>query len=68
MSEHIWETFDAMYKTAHAQGRRIAELEERIVALERRLATSEVQTSRLRLVTGEADVDEVYERAAADRG
>jgi BMFP domain-containing protein YqiC len=38
MSEHIWETFDGLFKTVHRQGRRVEELEARIVDLERRLA------------------------------
>jgi len=35
MSDYIWETFDSVFKTVHMQGRRIAELEARIVELER---------------------------------
>jgi hypothetical protein len=38
MSDHIWETFDGLFKTVYGQGRRVAELEARIVDLERRLA------------------------------
>jgi hypothetical protein len=38
MSDHIWETFDGLFKTVHRQGRRVEELEARIVDLERRLA------------------------------
>lgn len=37
MSEHIWETFDSLYKTVHRQGRRVEELETRLAELERRL-------------------------------
>ncbi len=54
MSEHIWETFDSLFKTVHRQGRRVEELEARIVSLERLLrereeaATAEPrQTERL---------------------
>ncbi len=36
MSE-IWETFDSLFKTVHRQGRRVEELEARIIDLERRL-------------------------------
>jgi BMFP domain-containing protein YqiC len=36
-NEYIWETFDGLFKTVHRQGRRVAELEARIVELERRL-------------------------------
>ncbi len=36
MSE-IWETFDSLFKTVHRQGRRVQELEARVVELERRL-------------------------------
>lgn len=38
MSDHIWETFDGLFKTVHRQGRRVEELEARIADLERRLA------------------------------
>ena len=37
MSEVIWETFDGLFKTLHRQGRRVEELEARVVELERRL-------------------------------
>jgi BMFP domain-containing protein YqiC len=36
-TEHIWETFDSLFKTVHRQGRRVEELEARILDLERRL-------------------------------
>lgn len=35
--EYIWETFDSLFKTVHRQGRRVEELEARLVDLERRL-------------------------------
>lgn len=38
MSDYIWETFDSLFKTVHRQGRRVEELEARIVDLERRLS------------------------------
>lgn len=37
MSEHIWETFDQLFRTAQKQARRIDELEERIAKLEAEL-------------------------------
>jgi BMFP domain-containing protein YqiC len=37
MSDHIWETFDGLFKTVYRQGRRVEELEARISELERRL-------------------------------
>jgi len=37
MSDHIWETFDGLFKTVYGQGRRVEELEARITDLERRL-------------------------------
>ena len=37
MSDHIWETFDGLFKTVHRQGRRVEELEARVESLERRL-------------------------------
>jgi hypothetical protein len=36
-TEYIWETFDSLFKTVYAQGRRVEELEARIQDLERRL-------------------------------
>jgi membrane protease subunit (stomatin/prohibitin family) len=35
--EYIWETFDSLFKTVHRQGRRVEELEARVIDLERRL-------------------------------
>jgi BMFP domain-containing protein YqiC len=35
--EYIWETFDSLFKTVHRQGRRVEELEARVLDLERRL-------------------------------
>ena len=35
--EYIWETFDSLFKTVYRQGRRVEELEARIVDLESRL-------------------------------
>lgn len=37
VSDSVWETFEGLFKTAHKQGRRIEELEARVVELERRL-------------------------------
>ena len=37
MSDIVWETFDGLFKTLHRQGRRVEELEQRVVELERRL-------------------------------
>lgn len=37
MTEHIWETLDGLFKTAHRQNRRVEQLEARIADLERRL-------------------------------
>jgi hypothetical protein len=45
-SEYIWETFDNLFKTVHRQGRRVEELEARIVDLERRLAERNVQQTQ----------------------
>ena len=36
--EYIWETFDSLFKTVDRQGRRVEELEARIIDLERRLS------------------------------
>jgi BMFP domain-containing protein YqiC len=37
VSDIVWETFDGLFKTLHRQGRRVEELEARVVELERRL-------------------------------
>ena len=37
MGDIVWETFDGLFKTLHRQGRRVEELEQRVVELERRL-------------------------------
>lgn len=37
-SSFIWETFDSLFKTVHRQGRRLEELEARVVDLESRVA------------------------------
>ncbi|HEX8843876.1 MAG TPA: hypothetical protein VF791_04495 [Pyrinomonadaceae bacterium] len=51
MGEHIWETFDGLFKTVYSQGRRVEELEARITDLERRLneraAEQKPQTPRV---------------------
>jgi BMFP domain-containing protein YqiC len=48
--EVIWETFDSLFKTVHRQGRRVEELEARVIDLERRLneraAAAEQKTPR----------------------
>ena len=53
--EHIWETFDGLFKTLYRQGRRVEELEARVAHLERRLqereaAAAEKQSAAERLV------------------
>jgi phage shock protein A len=39
-TEYIWETFDGLFKTVYAQGRRVEELEARITDLEQRLSAA----------------------------
>ena len=46
MTEHMWETFDSLFKTVHRQGRRGEELEARVVELERRLGERAAQQPR----------------------
>ena len=48
-TDYIWETFDSLFKTVYAQGRRVEELEARIADLEQRLkaeTTTPKQTSQ----------------------
>jgi len=45
-SSYIWETFDSLFKTVHRQGRRVEELEARIVDLERRLTERNAQQAQ----------------------
>ena len=44
--EYIWETFDSLFKTVHRQGRRVEELETRILDLERRLNERAVEPQK----------------------
>jgi hypothetical protein len=44
MSDYIWETFDGLFKTVYAHGRRVEALEARIADLEQRL--NERQTAQ----------------------
>ena len=46
VSDIVWETFDGLFKTLHRQGRRVEELEQRVVELERRLQERAVQTTQ----------------------
>ena len=45
-TEHIWETFDSLFKTVYAQGRRVEELEARVADLEQRLTAAAAQQAR----------------------
>ncbi len=44
--EYIWETFDSLFKTVHRQGRRVEELEARVIDLERRLSERAVEPQK----------------------
>jgi tRNA(Phe) wybutosine-synthesizing methylase Tyw3 len=44
--EYIWETFDSLFKTVHRQGRRVEELEARVLDLERRLNERAVEQQK----------------------
>lgn len=50
MSDIVWETFDGLFKTLHRQGRRVEELEQRVVELERRLQERAHQTTQTEAV------------------
>ena len=45
-TDYIWETFDGLFKTVYAQGRRVEELEARIADLEQRLGAAATQQAR----------------------
>ena len=45
-TEYIWETFDSLFKTVYAQGRRVEELEARLADLEQRLSATVTQPVR----------------------
>ncbi|HEX8653527.1 MAG TPA: hypothetical protein VF708_22105 [Pyrinomonadaceae bacterium] len=45
-SSYIWETFDSLFKTVYAQGRRVEELEARLADLEQRLSATVTQPVR----------------------
>ena len=60
--EHIWETFDGLFKTVYRQSRKVEELETRIASLERRLQEREggaekQQTAGERHVVAELPVE-----------
>jgi hypothetical protein len=75
MTEYIWETFNSIFKTVYSQGLRVEDLEARLVALEQdkfpkleaQVAQLELQVSELRHKMGLTEVDELQERATADR-
>lgn len=46
----IWETFDSLFKTVHRQGRRVEELEARVVELESRLQERAASVERQRVL------------------
>jgi BMFP domain-containing protein YqiC len=46
VSDIVWETFDGLFKTLHRQGRRVEELEQRVVELERRLQERAAHTTQ----------------------
>ena len=45
-TDYIWETFDSLFKTVYAQGRRVEELEARIADLEQRLTATAQQSKK----------------------
>jgi hypothetical protein len=45
-TDYIWETFDGLFKTVYAQGRRVEELEARIADLEQRLTATAQQSKK----------------------
>jgi BMFP domain-containing protein YqiC len=45
-TDYIWETFDSLFKTVYAQGRRVEELEARIADLEQRLTATAQQARK----------------------
>lgn len=59
MSDIIWETFNGLFVTLHKQGRRVEELETRIIALERCLTDRETEATRpvLSIVGHTADAE-----------
>jgi uncharacterized protein (DUF342 family) len=64
VSEHIWETFDSLFKTVHRQGRRVEELEARIVSLERILNERESSPAAAEQKQAERLAEVPVERAA----
>ena len=64
-AEYIWETFDSLFKTVHRQGRRMEELEARIIDLESRLRErAERQAVQPQPVAREHRAEMPAERAA----
>lgn len=44
VSDAIWETFDGLFKSLHRHGRKVEDLERRVVELERRLQERALHT------------------------
>ena len=55
--EHVWETFDGLFKTVYRQGRKVEELEARIAVLERRLQERESGEQKSERVVTEMPVE-----------
>ncbi len=64
MSDFIWETFDSLFKTVHRQGRRLEDLEARVVDLESRLAERQSSQQPKALQQAPALTEMPAERAA----
>jgi BMFP domain-containing protein YqiC len=65
VSDFIWETFDSLFKTVHAHGRRVEELEARITDLEQRLNERGAATQKPQSTQPIAAINEMpAERAA----
>lgn len=64
MSEHVWETFDGLFKTVYRQGRQVAALEDRIADLERRLQQQATRPEAVRETRDDFAADFPVERAA----
>lgn len=61
MSDAIWEMWDGLFKTLHRQGRRVEELEARVVELERRLEERATLLRAVPAATAETQTDEHQE-------
>ena len=67
MTEYIWETFDNLFRVVHRQGRRVEELEARIIDLERRLQERAAAAAQTNAPPQPKAVEQIVSEMPAER-